>query len=502
MNRPGTQYRSGLRTARAWAGAGACALLVACMVGPRYAPPEPATTVPGAYPGAATDGAALGAGASRDDWWQEFHDPQLDRLVEAALTGSPDLLAAEGRVAQARALAEAAGAHLYPQVNVDGRVGNDKLSLNGENLALIPFTPPRTAFTDYRIGFDASWEIDLFGYTRRQAQAALARAGSAEESRNDARVVLAAEVARNYLSYTVAVERLAVAGRNEAAYADTARLVGLQHAAGVASDLELNRAQADELASNSVSPALYADRQAALFRLATLTGLAVEAVQPMLSARQPPALDEAAIPVGLPADLLRRRPDVRRAERDLAAATADAGAAVAAQFPRLSLVGSVGLDSVHPGELAQAASRYWNVGPQLSVPVFSAGLLRHEARAAEAARQAAIASYRSVVLNALADAETALVRYTTDVRRAQAVRAAAGRLRGALDLTRLRYKAGEATLLEVMDAERAVYGLEDQLATLDGLVATDYVALQKALGGGWQSSSASGADGSASPPTQ
>jgi NodT family efflux transporter outer membrane factor (OMF) lipoprotein len=486
MDTPAMADGTTLRAARAGAGACLGALLAACTVGPRYTPPDPTATVPAAYPVAATDGAVLAVGAAGDAWWHEFHDPQLDQLVAAALTGSPDLLAAEGRVAQARALAEAAGAHLYPQINVDGRVGRDKLSLNGENLALIPFTPSRTEFTDYRIGFDASWEIDLFGYTRRQAQAAIARAGGAEESRNDARVVLAAEVARNYLSYTVAVERLAVAGRNEAAYADTARLVGLQHAAGVASDLELNRAQADELASTSVSPALYADRQAALFRLATLTGLSVESVQPMLGAQRPPALDDAAIPVGLPADLLRRRPDVRRAERDLAAATADAGAAVAAQFPRLSLVGSVGLDSVHPGELVEAASRYWNVGPQLSVPVFSAGLLKHEAQAAEAARQTALASYRSVVLNALADAETALVRYTTDVHRAQAVRAAAARLRGTLDLTRLRYKAGEATLLEVMDAERSVYGLEDQLATLDGLVATDYVALQKALGGGWQ----------------
>ena len=305
--------------------------------------------------------------------------------------------------------------------------------------------------------------------------------------------MLAAEVVRNYLEHAVAVKRLSVAHDSEAAFADTARLVGLQQRAGVASDLEVNRAEADALTSTSVGPAIEADREASLFRLASLTGLPVESVMRRLTLSEPPALAANAIPAGLPADLLRQRPDVRRAERELAAATADVGVAVADQFPRLSLVGDFGLDSVHPGELAKSASRYWNIGPQLSVPLFSAGRLHEQAAAAEAARQAAIASYRQVVLNALADVETALVRYASDVRRAEPVRAAAQRLHGTLQLTQLRYKAGEATLLEVLEAQRTVYAITDQLAVLDGAVATDFVAVQKALGRGWQRLPASSA---------
>ena len=428
------------------------AVLGACTVGPRYQAPAAQENVPATYPSQASE--ATTAQVPADAWWREFSDPVLDQLVDAAFAGSPDLLAAEDRVGQARSLAAAAGAHYYPELNLGGRVGDDKLSLNSENLSLIPFTPSRTQFVDYRVGFDASWEIDLFGHTRHQVEAAVARMGSVAESANDAKVVLAAEVVRSYLNYRIAQDRIEVAKANEAAYTQTARLVDLEFRAGWASELEVNRAEADRLSSTAVTPALDADRRAALFRLASLTALALEDVQSRLQADRPTDAIPATVPVGLPADLLRRRPDVRRAERDLAAATGDAGVAVADQFPRISLVGEFGLDSVHPGELFQSASRYWAVGPQFTVPLFSAGRLRHQSQAAEAARAAALESYRSVVLNALADAETALVRLSADRNRLAAVRAATARLGSTLDLTRLRYRAGEATLLEVMDAER------------------------------------------------
>lgn len=472
----------------AWRGSACVALMLvlsACALDPDYRAPAADGLVPAGYPAQATDLPVAGAVAPASAWWRAFGDPVLDGLVDAALASSPDLVAAEWRVAQARALAEAAGAQYYPQASIDGRVGRDELSRNGENLALIPFKPAHTTFTDYRIGFDASWELDLFGHTRRQAEAAAARAGSVEQSRADARVVIAAETARGYLEYRTALRRLAVARASEAAYAKTAELVGLQHAAGIASDLDLSRAQTDAIASSAVSPALEADRRAALFRLSSLTGLPVADVDARLGGTVGEPAAPPGVPAGLPSDLLLRRPDLRRAERDLAAATADAGVAAAERFPRISLVGDLGLDSVHPGDLTQAASRYWNFGPQVSVPVFSAGRLRSQSRAADAAREAALASYRSSVLNALADVETALVRYGADVRRSQALQEAGARIEGARSLTRLRYEAGEATLLEVMDAERAVQAVGDQRAAVDGQVGLDYVALQKALGGGW-----------------
>lgn len=479
-------------SARGVLGLSLCAFLAGCAVGPDYRAPDPAAVVPARYPDATAVASGPGVPAAAGDWWTGLGAPALDGLEAAALSGNADLAAAEARVAQARFLAAAAGAGYYPQASIDGRVGQDKLSRNGENLALIPFNPPRTEFTDYRVGFDASWELDLFGHTRRQVEAALARAGSAEESRNEARVVIAAEVARGYLEYATAVRRIEVARATEAAYARTAELVTLQHGAGVASDLELNRVRADAIASTSVSPTLDADRRAALFRLASLTGLGVEEVGARLEGVTLERAVAVDVPPGLPADLLRRRPDIRRAERDLAASTADAGVAVAEQFPRVSLVGDFGLDSVHPGELVRSASRYWNVGPQVSLPVFSAGRLHRQSEAAEAGRTASLANYRSVVLAALADVETALVRYAADGQRARALHDALDRVDGVRALTQLRYEAGEATLLEVLDAERATEALGDQAAAADGQVGLDFVSLHKALGGGWDRAPLSG----------
>lgn len=468
------------------------ALAAGCTVGPRYEKPDVSALVPAEYPAAALGAEASGAAAPSQPWWKAYAEPELDRLVDAALGFSADLAAAEARVAQARELAVVAGAALYPQVNVDGRISRDQLSLNGENLALIPFKPATTAFTDYRLGFDASWEIDLFGRSRHQSQAAIARADSAAESRNDARLVLSAEVVRLYLDAAIAARRAAIATARSASYAETARLLGLARAAGVASGIDLDRAEVDAATSIAALAPLEADRQTAVYRLSSLTGLAPSALEPRLERDRIPAVGPQAVPAGLPADLLRRRPDVRRAERELAAATADAGTAVADQFPRLTLVGDLGLDSVRPGELVQAASRYWNAGPQLTVPLFAAGRLRAGAAAADAARTVAQANYRGAVLAALADAESALARYGADARQARGLHAARDRAAQALALTRLRHAAGEATLLDVADSERALDALEDQCAVADGSLARDYAALQKALGGDWQDAGAPG----------
>jgi outer membrane protein TolC len=190
--------------------------------------------------------------------------------------------------------------------------------------------------------------------------------------------------------------------------------------------------------------------------------------------------------VGLPSELLRRRPDVRRAERELAAATADVGGAVAAQFPRLSLVGDFGWDSVYPGTLASAASRYWNIAPQLTLPLFAGGRLRGQVQAAEAARDAALASYRATVLRALADTESSLVRFATERSREASLVAAAASLDANLSLERRRFEAGDASMIDVLAAERAANLAADQRAASDGQLVQDYIALGKALGGGWQ----------------
>ena len=480
-----TGYRRGPLN---FAAAIAVALVAACAAGPGYQPPDPATLSPAVFstpdPALATGG--FPGGPPEDRWWQGFSDPVLDGLVAQALASNPDVASAEARVREARALARAAGAALLPALSAGGRVGRDELSRNGENLALIPFRPATTEFSDYRLGFDASWEIDLAGHTRREVEAALARLGSRSESRNAARVVVAAEVAASYVEYRVAGQRLALARTTADSFTETLRLVRLSERAGVASAVDRLHAEADASTAAAVPPALESEARAALFRLAALCGEPSATLGPRLMRAQAVPAPPAAVPVGLPAELLRRRPDVRRVERELAAATADVGSAIAAQFPRLSLVGDFGWDSVRSGNLTAAASRYWSIGPQLALPLLAGGRLHAQTDAARAARDAALASYRSVVLGAFADTESSLIRYANERGRTANFVSTVRALEDEVALARRRLAAGDISGLELLAAERSLSQATDQRISSSGQLALDFVALQKSLGGGWQ----------------
>lgn len=458
-------------------------LAVGCAAGPTYHTPAAPPATPAAYTASDT---TLPGTAAADRWWTLLADPLLDDLITQALADNPDLAAAEARVQQARAVARATGANLLPSLDAAGGVGRNQLSRNSENLSLIPFTPPKTAFTDYRVGLDVTWEIDLAGRTRREVEAAFARFGSQGETRNDARVIVAAEVASAYVDYRVNSERVDLARRLLATLDETLRLARLEQQAGLISDSELRQAKAEQLAEAGIPATLDAARESARFQLAALTGVPAAELAARLQPAAPIPAAPAVTPIGLPSELLRRRPDVRRAERDLAAATADVGSAVAAQFPRLSLTGDGGFDSVRSGELTSAASRYFDLVPQLSVPLFNGGRLRRQVEAARAARDAALASYRGTVLRAFADAESAVVRFAGDRHLAVSLAAAAGTLEESLRLERTRYAAGDNSMLDVLAAERSANRAADQRAESAGQLVVDFVALQKALGGGWQ----------------
>ncbi len=478
-----------LATPRAHAAAAALAAALAtalggCAAGPAYRPPAFDTA-----PQYLAQAPAFTAAAPDERWWTAYRDPLLDELVAAALADSPDLLAAEARVRAARALQRVAGAAALPQLEARGDISRDKLSSNGENFANLPFANPRTEFTDYRVGFDASWELDFAGRTRRALEAAAARVGSALESRNQARVVLAAEVVSGYVGYRVGQQRVALAGETLAAYAQTAQLVDLQRAAGLASELERLRAAAELRSAEAVVPPLQAETASALYRLAALVGQQPAALAPRLAAAAPVPTSPDAVPVGLPSDLLRRRPDLRRAERELAAATADVGVAVAEQYPRFSLTGDVGLDSIRSGDLTSAASRYWNFGPQLTVPLLAGGRLRAQVSAREATRDAALQSYRAAVLGALADTESALIRYAGEQARATSLAASQTALDRTLALARQRFGVGETAFTDVLDVQRQRNQLADQQLQSAGQLALDFASLHKALGGGWSGES-------------
>jgi NodT family efflux transporter outer membrane factor (OMF) lipoprotein len=463
----------------------AALLAGSCAVGPDYRRPDAGTAVPDAY---ATDPAAAGttAAAAADRWWQALGDPVLTALIEAALSGSPDLAAAEATVQQERALARVAGASFYPQATLAAGADRNQLSRNSENLSLIPIRPPTTTFTDYQAGIDASWEIDLAGMTRREVEAAVARWESSAEARNDARAVIAAEVADAYADHCEAVSRLQRATASRDALREIQRLTALAAAAGDASDSDVHRAAADAVTAEAALPPLEAQRQSAIFRLAALTGRTRQAVADDLAAAGRIPDVPVDVPVGLPSELLRRRPDVRRAERDLAAATADVGSAVAAQYPRFALVGELGADSVHSGELISAASRTWELVPQLSVPLFAGGRLRANADAARAGRDAALARYRGSVLAAVADAESALIRYAAAKQRCAGLAGAASELDAHARLERERQAAGDASTIELLAAVRAADDAAQAQAAAQAELVRDYVALSKALGGGWQ----------------
>lgn len=456
-----------------------------CAVGPDYRGPPRLPAVEGTYP-APTGGVASTAAADR--WWEALEDPALAHLIAKALADNPDLATAEARVQQSRAAARVAGAAFYPTVNVAADVSRDRLSRNGENLALIPsvFTPPTTEFTDYRVGVDTSWEIDLVGKTRREVEAAVARLGSSEATRDDARAVVAAEVADAYVDYRDSTLRLKPARDVAAAARETARLMWLQQQAGVASSSDRERAEADADSAATGVPPLERAQQSALYQLAALVDTPVSDLRTELEGEAPLPTPPAAVPAGLAADILRRRPDILHAERELAAATADVGSAVADQYPRLTLVGDAGWDSVHPGTLTNAASRYWNLEPQLTLPLFAGGRLHAAVEAAQAAHTAALQSYRSTVLKALADAETAIVRYSSEQSRAQTLATASARLANAAGLEERRFAAGDASRIDVLAAQRAADQARDQLLVSQALLVQDYVALSKSLGSGWQ----------------
>ncbi|MBV8679133.1 MAG: efflux transporter outer membrane subunit [Aquitalea sp.] len=450
--------------------------LTACAVGPDYhAPPS---TLPAHF-----QNQPASSQPQLQRWWTVFDDAGLNRLVEQALQSSPDLAQAEARVRQARASLGQVDSALWPQLNASARTGRDQFSRNSENFANLPLANPKLGFNDYRLGLDASWEIDLFGHTARSREAAAARLDSVQEQQADVALRVAAEVARNVIDYRGWVARQHNAQAQLAAARENLRLSGLLRQSGEISDSELNQAASNVASLQATLPPLQTAQGAALAALSVLLDQSQQQVAATLAGERPIPATLAQPPVGLPGELLRRRADIRQAERELAAASADIGVAVAEQYPRLVLVGSGGWDSIHEGNLTAAASRFWNVGPQLSLPLFNAGRLKMQVSAREAARDAALAAYRQKVLSALADTETALLRYQQEGQRQQALQAGVELAELQLGLARQRFRVGEAAQTEVLAQQQLAAQQREAWLASHQAQAENLVALFKALGG-------------------
>jgi NodT family efflux transporter outer membrane factor (OMF) lipoprotein len=461
--------------------------LGACTIAPRYKQPPQVAASPDWIDGAST--AAVDPG-----WWRALKDPLLDELVETAVAHNLDMRAAAAHVREARANRDAAFGAGHPQLQFTGEATRNELSSNGEfPINRIPGFNRR--FNLFDLGFDASWELDFWGRNARGVEAADARVSSAKEALHDVQVQTVAEVVRTYVDLRSAQARLASETRDSAARTQTATLISERFAAGEAAGSDEARALQQSTIAQSELPGLRADAWAAAYRLALLTArppesLAALAEQPASADSSLFAMLDADLPeagAGLRSDLLRRRPDVRQAERELAAATSDVAVAKADYFPRISLIGSVGQQSVGTANLFAGSSTRYQFGPSLSWPIFSAGSIRARVKAAGARADAAAIVYEKAVLTALADSETALNRYAGAAAQRRNLASACAHSGQALDLARERYQAGEDDLPALLQAQSDFSSAEQAAYSARAAELTALVSLYKALGGGWES---------------
>lgn len=414
------------------------------------------------------------------EWWQAFDDPQVSALVVRALAANPDLMAAESAVRAARALVDKAAGGTWPQV--DGTADASRSRTPATETGGTK-TKAKTA-NSFGLGFDASWELDLWGRLGRQVEAAMATAEATQAEADGVRLTLVGDVVRNYVELRGYQLRLRVAQQTVESYADTVGLTEAKFQAGTGSGLDLARAQAQLASSKADLPPLRAELAVRLHALGVLTGQHPNALAQLLD--QPGTVPNmAAAPgLGLPADLVRNRPDIRQAERQLAAATAQIGVAQADLYPSLTLSGSVGLSAVSAGTLLEMAARTWSFGPSLVLPLLDGGTRRAEVDYRVVLAQQAGETWRSTVLAALGEVEDNLAVWDQQARRVQALELAVATSRAALELATELNDKGMSSYLDVLDAMRELRSLEAQLAEAQVQAVTDLVSLYKSLGGG------------------
>jgi outer membrane protein, multidrug efflux system len=454
-------------------------LLSGCAaVGPDYVPVEPEAQ--------ARWHADLQGGLSADllhpeilaHWWTTLNDPQLSSLEERAVKGNLDLKEAQARIREARALRGVSQANLFPTVNGGGTVTERRFSESSN-------TGERN--TLYAAGFDAGWELDIFGGVRRSLEAAQADLEATQEGLHDVLVSLLAEVALNYVEVRTFQVRLEVIEANIKTLQESYELNQSRYQAGIIDELAVQQSLRLLETSRSQIPALETGMEAAKNRLAVLLGEQPGKLHGELAVKRPiPALP-AIVAVGIPAETLRHRPDIRRAERFLAAQTARIGVATADLYPKFRLFGTIGLESISAGDFFKYSSRAWGFGPSVSWNIFDGGAIRQNIKVQTARQEQALIQYESAVLGAQEEVENVLVAYAKEQQRRESlIKAEAAAQRAAL-LAQDQYQAGLVDFNNVLDAQRALLVLQDEQARSQGSVISNLVRLYKALGGGWTS---------------
>jgi NodT family efflux transporter outer membrane factor (OMF) lipoprotein len=448
-------------------------LIGGCAVGPDFKPPP--QNVPPVWVGVTNAGVAATTSAPADltAWWKKFNDPMLVSLIHEALGTNLTLQLAQSRLRQARASRGIVAGPFWPSVSANAAYSR---SATG--------TAPST--NTYLTGLDATWELDFFGGTRRNVESADATTQAARDNIHDALVTVCAEIALDYIQLRGFQEQIAIAEDNLKSEERTAGLTRKRLAAGFVSGLDVANAEAQVATTASAIPVLETSARQTIYALSILLARPPADLVDQLSPAGPIPLTPPEVPVGLPSDLLKRRPDIREAEAQWHAANAQIGVAKADLFPQFSLTGSINYQSDLVRTLYAGPSRLWAVGPSATWPIFQGGAIAANVRLQKELTDQASITYRQTVLQALEDVENALVAFAREWDHRKALNEAVVQYRKAVDLSMQLYTQGNTDFLNVLDAQRSLYTSETALSQSKESISTDLVAIYKALGGGWE----------------
>jgi len=473
-----TMPREAFRASRALVVVVSTTWLAGCVVGPDYQRPNVA--VPAHWGSAKETKAAKPPELAA--WWKRLRDPTLDGLMAEAVAANLDVATAKAKIREARASYRQSVGTLFP--TVEGSASATR-SDNGSNVSSGGDVVVAGPFNQFEAGFDASWELDLFGANQRGVEAAAYGVQAAEEELRSTLLTLVGDVASNYVDARGYQARIALAQRTAASQRETAALTRNKLEAGASSAVDVANAAGQAASTEANIPELQASYAQTVHRLSVLIGQAPSALAERMKKVKPVPTPRLPIPTGVPADILASRPDVRLAERQLAQATADIGVAEAARYPSVSLTGSISTSGTEIGDLAKNSSISWSFGPTLTVPIFQGGQLVAAVDVAKAQRDQSFIAYRSSVLTALEDVENAAVSLSKERIRNGRLAASAASYREAARLSRMLYQSGSSSFLDVLDAERSAYSADDALIESRVAITQDYISLNKALGGGW-----------------
>jgi NodT family efflux transporter outer membrane factor (OMF) lipoprotein len=473
-------------------------VLWGCAVGPDYKPPDIKTPQQYSEIGSATQPTSRSAagGSTRPDyqrWWETLNDPTLNRLIDRAVQGNPDLLAAEARIREARANRGIYVSGLFPDIGAQGGYTHTRTSLNSPELAGFSAqsggqTLPNSLVESdmWQAGFDMTWEIDLFGGNRRAIESANYSVQAAVWDQRDVLVSMLAEVAVNYVALRGSQRELQLAKDNLQSQQQTLELTRRKAEGGLVPYLDVAQQEAQVATTASVVPTREAQIRQTIHHLGILLGQDPGSLSEELSGVAPIPVGPPSVPPGLPGELLRRRPDVRRAERQLAAATAQIGVATADLFPQFSITGALGVGSQRLKQLFDYSSRMYDIAPGVTWDIFNAGKVTSNIHVQNERQAEALQAYRKAILQSLADVDDALVNYNREQVRLQSLRQAVAANQKAVDLSTELFEKGSTDFLSVLDAQRSLFAAQDSMAQSEQQVSADLVALYKALGGGWE----------------